>query len=115
MVVEPSKVRLTSSETHSCMVVNIPFHQHGTKEVVDAKRKELDKLKSFGAFVEVNEKDLSPDQRSKIVSTTWAVVFKPQGNNGEGLTKARLCAQGDWESEIFRTDRPTGAKGSLFV
>ena len=91
VVVEPNKVRLTSSETHSCMVVNIPFHQHGTKEVVDAKRKELDKLKSFRAFIEVNKKDLSPEQRSTIVSTTWAVVFKPQGNNGEGLTKARLC------------------------
>ena len=104
---------MTSAEVHSCLVTNIPFHQHGTQEVIDAKRKELDKLKAFGAFIDLKRSDLSEEQRSKMVSTTWTVVYKPQGNNGEGLTKARLCARGDYEKEIFRTDSPTCAKGSL--
>ena len=73
----------------------------------------MDKLKAFGAFIDVKKSDLSEEQRSKMVSTTWTVVYKPQGNNGEGLTKARLCARGDYEKDMFRTDSPTCAKGSL--
>jgi hypothetical protein len=63
-------------------IVMIPRTKHGETQCVKAKRVELDKLKQFGTYEEVD------DQGQIRVSTTWVLWKK-----GEE-TRARLVARG---------------------
>ena len=110
---EVSGVKLVEQEEHDVLVTTLPYHLHGTKEAVEAKKKELDKLYKFGAFEDVSRKDLDKEQLEKLVATTWTIVLKPGAEQGKTTTKARLCARGDREIGNFRTDSPTCAKSSL--
>ena len=102
-----------SKEELKVLVTTIPYFQHGTPEIQEAKKKEIEKLESFGAFKPVKLDSLTEEQKAKIIATTWTVVHKPHANDGAGMYKARLCARGDKEEDLFRTDSPTCSKGSL--
>ena len=78
---------------------------------MEAKQKELSKLKQFGTYQEVKERELSRDQKSNIIASTWAIVNK--GTTDEPVIKARLCARGDLEQVEIRTDSPTTSKASI--
>ena len=110
--VQTSKVKLTSKENkQSVLISQVPYHQHHTPEAMEAKKKELDKLRSFGAFKDVKKSDLTPEQLENQIATT--LVHKPDGDTGNTFIKARFCARGDHEEGLFRTDSPTCAKSSL--
>ena len=107
-----NKVKLMTKEQLEVLVTTIPYFQHGIPEIQEAKKKEIEKLEGFGAFKPVQMSSLS-EQKAKMIATTWTVVHKPHANEGKGMYKARLCARGDREEELFRTDSPTCSKGSL--
>ena len=108
-----SKVKLMTKEQLEVLVTTIPYFQHGIPEIQEARKKEIEKLEGFGAFKPVQMSSLSEEQKAKMIATTWTVVHKPHANDGKGMYKARLCARGDREKELFRTDSPTCSKGSL--
>ena len=103
--------KAVQERVHSVMAVTIPYNKHGRPECVKAKEAELEKLRKFGAFVDVKESELTDSERANMIRTTWAIVFK--GKEGDGYYKARLCARGDSETQEFRTDSPTANKSSL--
>ena len=108
-----NKVKLMTKEQLEVLVTTIPYFQHGIPEIQEAKKKEIEKLEGFGAFKPVQMSSLSEEQKAKMIATTWTVVHKPHANEGKGMYKARLCARGDREEDLFRTDSPTCSKGSL--
>ena len=99
---------LVDDEHHEVFAITIPHQQHHRPEIKEAKVKELEKVKSFGTFLEVEEKKVN---KNNIILSTWAVVFK--GTPQDGFYKARLCARGDLEKDSFRTDSPTAKKNSI--
>ena len=108
---EVSQNLLVGDEVSKVFVVNIPQEQHNTERVSKAKRKELDTLKRFKTFEDVDVRHLTREQKSKIIPSTWNVVLKDV-NNSESV-KARLCARGDREAGSVRTDSPTVSRQSL--
>ena len=109
--VSVSKVMVTENETHQVKLVQIPFHQHNSERVRLAKAKELETLRQFKTFEDVDIRQLNVEQKAKIIPSTWSVVLKDV-NNAESV-KARLCARGDKEVQTVRTDSPTVGKASL--
>ena len=106
-----SDVRIVNDETHQVCVVQVPFNLHKTDRVVNAKAKELQTLRKFGTFIDIDIRTLNAEQRNKIIPTTWNVVQKDV-NNPDSI-KARLCARGDKEKGDVRTDSPTVSRQAL--
>ena len=82
-------------------IVIIPKNQQQTPECEQAKLEEIEKLKQFNTFSEVN------DEGQFRISTTWVLWEK------NGGVRARLVARGYEESFKERTDSPTVSKNVL--
>ena len=82
-------------------LVNVPKEKKNSPECLEAKQRELDKLKEFNVYQEVEELN------QEIISTTWVLSMK-----GDEV-RARLVARGfEEEGEIDKTS-PTMHKSSL--
>ena len=104
-------VNLAKGETNNVWLVQIPIKDHGQDRVLRAKQKELETLKQFETFTEVDERSLTTRQKEKILPATWSVVLKDV--NDDESVKARLCARGDLEPGAPRSDSPTVSRQSL--
>ena len=82
-------------------VVNVPKDKRNSPECLQAKNKELDKLKEFNVYEVVD------DLGEEIISTTWVLSMK------EGEIRARLVARGFEEQEEIDKASPTMHKSSL--
>ena len=70
---------------------------------MEAKKVELEKLKSFGMYQEVD------DEGQERISTTWALLNK--GNE----VRARIVARGYEEDKELIKDSPTEAKSTIRI
>ena len=61
-------------------VVQVPFNLHKTERVLKAKEKELNTLKKFGTFKDLDIQQLSSEQKGKVLPTTWNIVQKDVNN-----------------------------------
>ena len=68
-------------------------------EVIRAKNAELLQWKQRNVYTEV------PDKNQECMSVRW--VIKEKVIDGKPAVKARLCARGFEEDQMFRTDSPT--------
>ena len=101
-------------EVNECQVTDHVFDvfatliekdRHGEEGVVDAKKKELESIKSYGTYEEVWSSDVPEEDRDKIITTTWNVVEKD-----DHRIKARVCVRGFQEKTDHRRDSPTASK-----
>ena len=81
--------------------VLLPKNRHNDTDCIAAKEAELQKLKDFNAFEEVD------DIGQKRISTRWIICQK-----GDGV-KARLVARGFEDDEDVRQDSPTIGKSAM--
>lgn len=79
----------------------IPRKQHQQPECVQAKKTELQKLKSFDVYEEV------ADVGQSCISTTWVLWMKGETH------RARLVARGFEEEQYIQSDSPTVTKSSI--
>ena len=98
-------------DIHEVAVTQVPFHLHGMPETLAAKEIQMRKIDRFGTFEDKKLSELSEKQKSLIIPSTWAIVYKYV--NGVRTVSARLCARGDEESQPNRTDCPTASKPAL--
>ena len=84
-------------------VVMIPRQRQSDKECMDAKQVELEKLKNFGVYEEVE------DNGQSCISTTWVLWKK-----GEEI-RARLVARGYEETTDIDKDSPTVVKSTMRI
>ena len=90
-----------TDEVNEVNVVIIPKNEQATEECLKAKEAELEKLREFNAFEEVE------DHGQFRISSTWAMTRK-----GDGV-RARLVARGFEEENTMPKDSPTVAKSTL--
>ena len=91
-----------NKEYEVCLVL-VPRSRHGEECCIKAKQAELEKLKTFDTYQEVE------DTGQFKISTTWVLYWK-----GDEV-RARLVARGYEEVGEFRKDSPTICKSSLRV
>ena len=75
-------------------------------ELMDAKKEELDRWKTFCVYEEV------PINGQKAVSVRWVITEK-ENSEGQRKTKARLVARGFEEKGDIQSDSPTVSKEVL--
>ena len=75
--------------------------RHENEECVEAKKVELEKLKSFRVYQEVD------DEGQERISTTWVLW-----NEGD---EARIVARGYEEDKELSKDSPTVAKSTIRI
>ena len=68
-----------------------------------AKEAELEKLKEYKVYEEVN------DQGQDILTTRWVMTMK------QGKPKARLVVRGFEEEEVVQNDSPTVTRGAMRI
>ena len=102
------KIRLEDEEEavfmtlpEEILAVLIPKEQSNTPEVMQAKFDELNKLKAFDTYEEVE------DVGQERITTVWVLTEKGDQK------RARLTARGFQETGEFPTDSPTVQKGSV--
>ena len=81
----------------------IPRFRHEDEDCVEAKKVELEKLKSFGVCQEVD------DEGQELISTTWVLW-----NKGDEV-RARIVAKGYEEDKELSKDSPTVAKITIRI
>jgi hypothetical protein len=97
---------------HGVYATLIEKERHGEEAVIEAKKKELASIKSYGTYEEVWSSEVPDEDRDKIITTTWNVVQKD-----DLRIKARVCVRGFQEKTNNRRDSPTASKISqrLFI
>ena len=84
-------------------ITTIPKEEQNTQECMQAKISELEKLKEYGVYQEVE------DGGFETLSTRWVMTIK------EGEPRARLVVRGFEEEEIVQKDSPTVSKSAMRV
>merc|ERR1712098_801820 len=87
--------------------VEVPLKDHGKPEIVEAKNKEIQNLKTYETFEEVN------DEGQETIGSRWRVTEKQQHDGQKQDYKARLVAKGFQEIDQPQSDSPTAAKESF--
>ena len=96
---EEADLMFTSKQ--EILAVLVPKDKHNSEECMKAKFDELQKLKEFNTYEEVD------DQGQERITTVWVLTEK-------GVeTRARLTARGFQETEDIPKDSPTMHKSSL--
>ena len=83
------------------LAVMVSKEKRDSPECVEAKLKELEKLKEFNTY------EVVEDMGQKHITTTWVLTEKGQD------IRARLTARGFQEEDDFPKDSPTMSKSSL--
>ena len=95
------------------LLVVLPRSEHNTAESLKAKMKELDLLREFNTYEEVDLNNLTDRQKESVIHMMWVIVEKEK--DGKTIRKGRLCAKGFQETTEVRTDSPTISKQALKV
>ena len=102
------RIRIEDEEESLCLIVEedvmavmVPKEQRNSNECMIAKMEELEKLKAFNTYTEVE------DEGQEYITTTWVLTEKGKE------VRARLTARGFQEDSTFPTDSPTAQKHSL--
>ena len=93
------------------MVVEVPINEHGSLEVLEAKEKELDNLKTYETFEEVDIANIPHDVET--IGSRWVVTRKEKFDGQKQNVKARLVCRGFQESNKPQSDSPAALKESL--
>ena len=81
-------------------VTTIPKEEQNTPECIKAKMAELEKLKEFDVYQEIE------DEGYNTLSTRWVMTIK-------GEPRARLVVRGFEEEEMVQKDSPTVSKSAM--
>ena len=73
---------------NSIYVVEVPVREHGKAEVIEAKEKEIENLKTYETFEEVN------DEEQETIGSRWIVTEKEKQDGKKQNYEARLVAKG---------------------
>ena len=99
---DTTKVQLALYDDNPVYLALIPKSRHGEKECVDAKQVELEKLKEFAVYDEVE------NMGQECISTTWVLWHKGD------VVRARLVARGFEETDLTTgVDSPTIGKSAV--
>ena len=88
-------------------VVEVPVREHGKAEVIEAKEKEIENLKLYETFEEID------DEGQETIGSRWIVTEKEKHDGQKQNYKARLVAKGFQERDQPQSDSPTAAKESF--
>ena len=91
----------------SVYVVEVPVKEHKSPEVIEAKGKELENLKDYETFYEVE------DTGQERVGSRWVITRKEKHDGQKTQFKARLVAKGFHEKNKPQSDSPTAMRESL--
>ena len=91
----------------SVYVVEVPVREHGKAEVIEAKEKEIENLKLYETFEEID------DEGQETIGSRWIVTEKEKHDGQKQNYKARLVSQGFQERDQPQSDSPTAAKESF--
>ena len=91
----------------SVYVVEVPVRDHGKAEVIEAKGKEIENLKLYETFEEID------DEGQETIGSRWIVTEKEKHDGQKQNYKARLVAKGFQERDQPQSDSPTAAKEIL--
>ena len=83
----------------------IEKERHEEEGVVEAKKRELESIKTYGTYDEVWSFEVPEEDKDKVITTTWNVVEKD-----DHRIKARVCVRGFQEKTSHRRDSPTASK-----
>merc|ERR1711942_584819 len=92
-------------EVHGVFSTMIEKERHEEEGVIEAKKKELENIKTYGTYEEVWSSEIPEEDRDKVITTTWNVVEKDVHR-----IKARVCVRGFQEKTKHRRDSPTASK-----
>ena len=102
------------AEYHECFfdelpiyVVELPTKEHKRPEVIEAKNKEIQNLKNFETFIEVN------DEGQTTIDSRWVITQKEDHDGQKTKIKARIVAKGFQEDVKPQSDSPTVSRESL--
>ena len=73
-------------------VVELPLKEHKRPEVMEAKQKEIENLKHYNTFEEVN------DENQERITMRWVITQKEKHDGQKESFKARLVARGFQEN-----------------
>ena len=95
------KENISYAEEVEVYVTIIPKEEQNSPECVKAKIAELEKLKEYGVYQELE------DVGYNTLSTRWVMTMK------EGEPRARLVVRGFEEEEMIQKDSPTVSKSAM--
>ena len=102
------------AEYHECFfdelpiyVVELPTKEHKRPDVIEAKNKEIQNLKNFETFIEVN------DEGQTTIDSRWVISQKEDHDGQKTKIKARIVAKGFQEDVKPQSDSPTVSRESL--
>jgi len=85
-------------------VVEVPLKDHGKEEVVEAKQREIENLRLYDTFEEVE------DVGQETIGSRWVITKKEKQDGQKTIIKARLVAKGFQENDKPQSDSPTVLK-----
>ena len=95
-------IQLKNTDEEICLDLDsVEWERFEDTNVSQAKQAELERLRQFGAYTEVE------DTGQQVISTKWVLTSKASG------IKARLVARGLEEEILSQTDSPTIGKSAL--
>ena len=98
-------------EQNVVFATTVPRDQWHLSHVKDAKQVEMENLKKFETYDEIEESLLSEIQSQNIIRSLWVIVSKDL--MGKTVTKARLVCRGCEETVDVETSSPTASRLSL--
>ena len=88
-------------------VIEVPVRDHKKPEIVEAKKKEIENLRKYNVFEEVD------DIGQETVGTRWVITQKEKQYGQKTKFKGRLVAKGFQEKSPPQSDSPTAHTDSL--
>ena len=93
------------------MVVEVPVAEHGLPQVREAKEKELENLKTYETFEEINMNEIP--ENVETIGSRWVITRKEKFDGQKQDVKARLVCRGFQENIKPQSDSPAALKESF--
>merc|ERR1712240_381469 len=87
--------------------LEVPVKEYGKPEIIEAKKSEIENLKTYETFEEVR------DEGQETIGRRWIITEKQKHDGQKKDYKARLVAKGFQELDQPQSDSPTAAKESF--
>merc|ERR1711921_57812 len=94
---------------HEILTEEEPEKEHKKPEIIEAKNKEIENLRTYETFEEVE------DEGQETIGSRWIVTEKEKHDGQKQNYKARLVAKGFQEREQPQSDSPTAANQNFRV